>query len=407
MQEIAIGREIAPLQRGTFMGRPNRFIVHYRRGRTEGKAYLANPGRLGEILLPGVDLLLARRPHTKIGMEAIGATWRRRWPGDRPRTVFLNTGRVNDLAHRLLEGRRIPSLSRYEIEKREFTLGRSRFDFLLRSRRTRYLLEVKSVTLVEEGVALFPDATTIRGARHLLHLSEFSRKRGHRSGVLFLVQGHADRFLPDLHNDLEFARTFRSVRGKVDVHPYLLSPRLHRGRITFPGSPRRLLIPWKRLDGSIVDGGLYLLAMHLDRSVRIPVGSLGSIPFRKGHYVYIGSARRNLTKRIERHLRRRKRLHWHVDHLRDKCDPVKGFPVRGILGECELARDVAAIGSGTVEGFGSSDCGCPSHLVRFADPPHRTPTFQRLLTSIRSRGAAYGASGPSGAEASGDPAPPR
>lgn len=378
--------ETEPLQRGLFLERPNRFVVRYRKGARRGTAYIANPGRMGEILLPGTELLLARRLHTRTGVEAVGATWKRRWSGDRPRSIYLNTGRINDLAERLLQERKIPELARYRIERREFTVGRSRFDFLLTSGTRRYLLEVKSVTLVEEGLALFPDAKTDRGTRHLKELAHVAAQKGWRSGVLFIVQGGAQRFLPDFHNDPKFARTLRSVRGKVDLLPYRMEPSLRSDRrLVFQGSPRRLPIPWDRLEAGLVDGGLYLLAVQVPKALRLEVGALGRLAFRRGHYVYVGSARRGLSARVDRHLRRRKRLHWHIDFLRAQSPRVRGYPIRGASGECKLAKSLAGIGSGEVDGFGSSDCSCRSHLIYFPEDPWGTAPFQQLLTGLRHR----------------------
>ena len=101
--------ETESLTRALFVSRLNRFVVRFRRGTRFGLAYLANSGRLGEVLLSGTELLLARRRHMKLGWEALGATWSQRWPGDRPRTVFLAASRVNQLAERLLAEQRIPS----------------------------------------------------------------------------------------------------------------------------------------------------------------------------------------------------------------------------------------------------------------------------------------------------------
>lgn len=376
--------ETEPLARGIFLERPNRFVVRFRRGRREDVAHLANPGRLGEILLPGTGLLLERRPGNRIGWRAVGATWASRWPGDRPRTVFLDTTRLNRLVERLLEERLIPELRQYRIEKREVADGGSRFDFLLRSSYRRYVLEVKSVTLAERGLALFPDARTERGRRHLVALARRAASPGDRAGVLFLVQGEADRFLPDFHNDLDFARTFRAVRGRVELLPYRLDPILDAdGRLAFAGRPRRLAIPWPLLAAGVRDAGLYLLVLRVSRAVRLEVGDVGARALPAGFYVYTGSARRVLGRRIARHLRLRKRLHWHIDYLRARSSGVRAFPIRAAWDECALAADVARIGGELVPGFGSSDCRCPGHLVRFAEPPVHTPAFQELLTRMR------------------------
>jgi sugar fermentation stimulation protein A len=376
-----------PLLRRPFLERPNRFILRYEAGKRRGRAYLANPGRLGEILLPGTDVLLARRRHTKIGWEAVGAAWSRRWPGDTPRVVFLNTGRVNHVARRLLEEQRIPELAAYRVVQPEFTLGRSRFDFLLEGPQGPYLLEVKSVTLTERNLALFPDARSERACRHLEELARSRRGGRFRAGVLFLVQGEARRFSPDFHNDLAFSRTFLRQREHLEYLPYQLEPHLDsEGRIVFAGAPRRLCIDWEHLQTGNRDGGLYLLVLHLPRRRRLTVGSLGTVTLEKGAYVYVGSAQRGLTRRIERHLRHRKRLHWHIDALRALCDRVEAFPIRGVTGECDLAHAMARMGSRPLSGFGASDCGCAGHLIRLPDAASRSGPFQETLTRLRHAG---------------------
>lgn len=372
-----------PLERAVFLDRPNRFVLRIRRGAREEYAHLANPGRLGEILLPGVDLLLERRPGTSLGWKAIGATWSARWPGDQPRTVFLDTAAINRVAEALLRARLVPELAHYAIEEREIRLGRSRFDFLLRGRTGRYLLEVKSVTLVERGLAFFPDALTIRGRRHLVELARHGTGRT-RTGVLFLVQGAAKRFLPDFHNDLAFARTFRRVRRRVAFLPYRLNPELDdHDRLVFRGRPARLAIPWRLLDAGVRDWGLYLLVLERSRDETIEIGSLGVGRFKRGYYVYTGSARRGLAGRVARHLRLHKRPHWHIDALEARSDRVRAFPIRAAEGECDLAAEVVRLGGELVPAFGASDCGCPGHLAWFADPPWRLPAFQELLTRYR------------------------
>ncbi|MFU8802198.1 MAG: DNA/RNA nuclease SfsA [Bradymonadaceae bacterium] len=376
-----------PLLRAELIERPNRFIMHYRRGGEMGRAYVANPGKMQEILVSGTTLLLARRPHTKVGVEVVGAHWERRWPGDEPRAVFLNTGLVNTLAERLLRRRLIAELEDFEIERAEVKVGDSRFDFLLRRGEEKRLVEVKSVTLVEHGLAMFPDAATERGRRHVEELIELDGQ-GTETTVLFIVQGEAEHFLPDLHNDLEFARTLRRASKTVELLPYVMAPRLDdENRLVFDGKPTRLEIPWERLgDGlePIEDGGLYLAILTLDEPVQLEIGRRGTRLYEPGHYIYIGSARRNLTKRIERHKRKRKRMHYHVDYLRQAASRVQTFPNRNTTGECTLAAEVAALGE-RIPKFGSSDCRCEGHLVYCPEDPVRVGAFQKLLTSWRHR----------------------
>jgi sugar fermentation stimulation protein A len=103
--------------------------------------------------------------------------------------VSLVTTYANDLVERALAAGRLGELAGWRIERREHGWGCSRFDFLLGSDGgdERMLLEVKSVTLVEGRCALFPDAVTRRGARHVRELAR-SIEDGYRATVLFVVQ---------------------------------------------------------------------------------------------------------------------------------------------------------------------------------------------------------------------------
>ena len=91
--------------------------------------------------------------------------------------------------------------------------------------------------------------------------------------------------------------------------------------------------------------------------------------FPRGYYVYTGSALRGLGARIGRHLRPDKKHRWHVDYLLRAARVKEVFVLETVeRRECELNLLVMGLpGAGIeVEGFGSSDCGCRSHLVRFA-----------------------------------------
>jgi sugar fermentation stimulation protein A len=92
----------------------------------------------------------------------------------------------------------ITEMGGLSVVRREPTYGGSRLDFLLGDGSARLLLEVKSCTLVEEGVALFPDAPTERGTRHLKTLESFLREG--RASVLFLIQKELARAVALLNN---------------------------------------------------------------------------------------------------------------------------------------------------------------------------------------------------------------
>ena len=97
------------------------------------------------------------------------------------------------------------------------------------------------------------------------------------------------------------------------------------------------------------------------------VGALGSIRFRPGTYVYVGSAQRNLEKRMQRHLKQDKKLFWHIDYMLSCGDArVEAVFVKqaGKDAECAFAYELDAQSKGVL-GFGCSDCTCRSHLFWF------------------------------------------
>ena len=112
--------------------------------------------------------------------------------------------------------------------------------------------------------------------------------------------------------------------------------------------------------------------LSLQEGQRLTVGKLGGASFPKGFYVYVGSAQKNLSQRIERHLRKEKSLHWHIDYLlpHAKILSIQIFKASKEW-ECRLSRRLAGLeGAGIImKGFGASDCKCPSHLYYFPRKP--------------------------------------
>ena len=106
----------------------------------------------------------------------------------------------------------------------------------------------------------------------------------------------------------------------------------------------------------------YQLFIKVNKDIDLKVGKLGRFIFSIGSYVYTGSAKKNLDKRIERHLSKKKKLHWHIDYLLLNKN-VKVIDVnRSNKFECDLNKETE--GEIIIHGFGSSDCeaGCKSHL---------------------------------------------
>ncbi len=391
--------------RAVFVDRPNRFLVRcLLDGRNFVEAQMPNPGRLAELLLPGVTLHLSevppaavsgpvgrRRPKgTRSGSGTAGRKTRyTAWAVERDQSpVFLHTHKTNAVARYLLDRGRVPGLESARVVRAEVAHGRSRFDFLMEDERGRFPLEVKSVTLFGNGAAMFPDAVTERGRRHLVELAdigdEAARRGLPRPVVLFLIHSdRVDRFLPDYHTDLAFSRTFIDVRDRIRILPVSVgwSPALRPN-----GHVRLVDVPWEFVAREAGNRGSYLLLLRLDAPARIAVGRLGEVAFETGWYVYVGSAMTNLTARMARHLRRPKTFHWHVDALRAAAVECMVLPIRSSRrDECAVARALSAILTPVSPGFGCSDCGCPTHLFLSPEKPLYRREFHDVLERFRMR----------------------
>jgi sugar fermentation stimulation protein A len=366
-----------PIVRGTFQSRPNRFVIRCATAGGNVEAYMPNPGRLWELLLPGRTVYLVdKSPGGPAGLTHMAVAVEREGI-----PLLLHTHANNAVAAALIAQRRIPGLEEAEILRPEVRVGHSRFDFLLRKDGRPFYLEVKSCTLVGRRIAMFPDAVTLRGKRHLEELAEMSRS-GTACGVLFLIHWPKARyFLPDYHTDLEFARTMLSVRNDLSIMAVSLG---WRPDLSLGPEIREATIPWDLIEQEARDAGSYFMLLHLPREVTTTVGSLGTRTFAAGHYLYVGTAGRGLGRRMERHQRKRTAVHWHIDSLKGHADRCTAIPIRSSSPlEHELAAAVGKIADGCVASFGSSDCECTSHLFYFTDLPLRRPAFIDLLLYFR------------------------
>ena len=203
------------LVEAVFRERLNRFLVRVEHDGRQDLSHLPNPGRLHELLTPGAPLLLRPRSghlrktaHDVVAVRA-GQVW-----------VSVDTRLPNRVVARWLERGTLPEFRGYRSIRSEVPLGESRIDFYLRNRRDCYL-EVKSCTLVEGDLALFPDAPTERGRRHLATLTAAVRQ-GLRGSVLFVVQRpDASRFRPRYETDPAFADALREgAEAGLEIYAY-------------------------------------------------------------------------------------------------------------------------------------------------------------------------------------------
>lgn len=114
--------------------------------------------------------------------------------------------------------------------------------------------------------------------------------------------------------------------------------------------------------------GSYLLVIHLERDTNIRTKAR-EFRLKKGYYIYVGSAMNSLEKRVARHFRENKRLHWHIDFLLQKAQLLSAYLIpSGERIEETLSQIVGEVFQG-VEGFGASDISVKTNLYYSSTPP--------------------------------------
>ena len=208
--------------RAEFLTRPNRFLAHCRlTDNTEAVCHVKNTGRCRELLIPGAEVYLAENadPRRKTHYDLV--TVRK---GDI--LVNLNSQAPNRVfQHWAAQGGFLPELTELRPETR---YGDSRFDFAFAAGEKRGFIEVKGVTLEENGIVLFPDAPTQRGTKHLRELEKCAAG-GYGAAVLLVVQmGGVSYFTPNWKTDPAFADALAHARAAgVEIWCYdcLVTPR--------------------------------------------------------------------------------------------------------------------------------------------------------------------------------------
>ena len=200
-----------------FKHREKRFIVEAEIGTERLQVHCNNSGSMLGLLRPGTEILISpahgpeRRLPFTLEMVRVGNIW-----------AGVNTLVPNRLLRRAWETRSLPEVSCYERFSSERVIGESRLDAFLEGPCGGVWVEAKNVTLVEDDVAYFPDAVTVRGQKHLRELSAIAR-RGGRAACFYLVQrADARCFAPADFIDPEFAALFRQAMADgVEVWPYV------------------------------------------------------------------------------------------------------------------------------------------------------------------------------------------
>ncbi len=217
-EEPTVDRSVASITQttkplwGTFRSRPNRFRMEVELD--DGSmvsAHCPNPGRMEELFTGGEQVSLRLAPPTTSTIkrvtthDVLGVLYKDHW-------VSIDSRLPNSLVAEALARGAITELTDWQVGRAEHTWGSSRFDFLLKGPEgEKGLMEVKSCTLVEQGIAIFPDAPTLRGARHLRELAE-STNQGYRAWALFCIQRpDAEKWRPHREMDPDFALACREA----------------------------------------------------------------------------------------------------------------------------------------------------------------------------------------------------
>lgn len=188
------------ITRASFVSRENRFVATVRLHGEDTRVHVKNTGRCRELLVPGATVYLvdSGRPERKYRYDLVAVE-----KGDL--LVNMDSQAPNAVFAEFL--RRGGLMDGVTYIKPEFQYGTSRMDFYFERGEERHLVEVKGVTLEENGVCWFPDAPTSRGSRHLRELIQ-AREEGIQGWICFVVQmDHMSRLEPNWRTDPEFSRT--------------------------------------------------------------------------------------------------------------------------------------------------------------------------------------------------------
>lgn len=362
----------------SFVRRKNRFVMSLSRGGKPFDAHIANSGRMIEYCIPGHRFYITEAATPgKYRYRVIGTRYQNSY-------ILLDTIRYNRLVAHILGNRLIPRLAGTTSFKREVSLERSKFDFLIeREGEKPAILEVKSSTLCHNGMAMFPDAPTSRGKRHLEDLEKLGKK-DYDTFVLYLISHRgAQVFSPNFHTDPEYAAQF-SRSGQVRYLAYKLY-------LTDPVTIDWTKLAPVRIDHGFLqkhnhDRGAYLLLLNNPSDFSKKIGRLGTRTFRKGYYVYVGSAMNGLKARIKRHRRKQKKIHWHIDYVTpDPMTVTRTFDIRRDAPALEqkLAEKMVSICETGILGFGATDSPADSHLFYFPEDPMILRRFIDLLLDFR------------------------
>jgi sugar fermentation stimulation protein A len=210
----------------TLLSRPNRFLGTVDLEGKKVECFIPNPGRMHELMEPGTRVYLIPRSgeHRKTSYDLTLVEYN-------DTLVSIDSRLPNYMLREAINAQRLPEFKGYKVERMEPTFYDSRLDLLLSDGANQILVEAKSCTLVEEEIALFPDAPTKRGARHmntLVHALEYGR-----AAACFIIQrDDAAEWRPNKPMDPNFTENIRkAVEKGVECYAYTCEINLNDAKI--------------------------------------------------------------------------------------------------------------------------------------------------------------------------------
>ena len=205
-----------------FKERVTRFTVRFEfKGKEKEKgedfAHLHDTGRLKELLVDGAELLIkkADKEERKTKWDVIAVKINNE-------TVLINTAFHRYIAESIFNNEKVSPFGKPSYIKPEMKYNNSKMDFYMETEKERIYIETKGCTLVEDNIAKFPGAPSVRAVKHLRELMEL-KKEGFKAAVIILIFRRSEIFAPEHNIDREFSETFYEAMEKgMEIYPILL-----------------------------------------------------------------------------------------------------------------------------------------------------------------------------------------
>jgi sugar fermentation stimulation protein len=208
--------EYKNIRQAIFLKRPNRFIAIVNIDNQEETVHVKNTGRCKELLTEGAKVILEKsdNPKRKTRYSIIAV-----YKGNM--LINMDSQVPNAVVAEALREGKILEIGEVSLIKREVTYSKSRFDIYYEKSEKKGFIEVKGVTLERDGVALFPDAPTIRGLRHVHEMIK-AKQEGYEANLILLIQMDGIKhFMPNSEMDKEFASALSLANEKgVNIMAY-------------------------------------------------------------------------------------------------------------------------------------------------------------------------------------------